>query len=501
MRKRIACFISAVVFLCATLMGRIGYIVFGGEYTVSQGYNSYSLTACEIPTTLYYSDMGKINNNKTVYLAVIRPNEKCIGELYSLFDYQKRNEIIEKLKKGYPIIEKLDTDDTPPSLKYIKIIKATEEKSTDMQMINKESSGLLYYVKNKNGKIKVNFSVDARGRLLDGDEGTVIYDDYSTTSGLKLTINKKIQAIAQNSAKSINNGCVIIMNTEDSSILACVNKPSDSYVNKALSQYAVGSIFKLVVAACAIENNVFLQYNCNGKIKVGDTEFSCQGKKAHKNQGLKDALANSCNCYFVNLALTLGQDKLLKTANEFGFADNTTLYGDWNIKNASLPNKSNLALKGQLALFGFGQGKFTASPLQMCNVLCTIANGGTYNKTKLVSSIVDDRKKQTEIKYQKEKRILTKSQAKRLIGYMRYVVTDGTGANAETYRHKSAGKTATAQTGQYNFGIEKLNTWFAGVYPYDNPKYAIVIMTENGISGSSDCCPVFRTIVENLDNM
>ena len=179
MRKRIACFISAVVFLCATLMGRIGYIVFGGEYTVSQGYNSYSLTACEIPTTLYYSDMGKINNNKTVYLAVIRPNEKCIGELYSLFDYQKRNEIIEKLKKGYPIIEKLDTDDTPPSLKYIKIIKATEEKSTDMQIINKESSGLLYYVKNKNGKIKVNFSVDARGRLLDGDEGTVIYDDES----------------------------------------------------------------------------------------------------------------------------------------------------------------------------------------------------------------------------------------------------------------------------------------------------------------------------------
>ena len=84
---------------------------------------------------------------------------------------------------------------------------------------------------------------------------------------------------------------------------------------------------------------------------------------------------------------------------------------------------------------------------------------------------------------------------------MRYVVTDGTGANAETYRHTSAGKTATAQTGQYNFGSEKLKTWFAGIYPYDNPKYAIIIMTENGISGSSDCCPVFRTIVENLDDM
>ena len=500
MKKRIICFISALMFLCVAVLGRIGYIVFGGEYTVSQSYNSYSLTVCEIPPTLYYSDMTKINNNKTVFYAVIRPNEKCIGELYSLFDYQKRNEIIEKLKKGYPIVEKLDTD-TLPSLKYIKNIEASEGKQTDMQIINKESSGLLYYVKNANGKIRVNFSVDARGRLLDGDDGTVIYDKYSSIIGLKLTINEKIQAIAQNSAKCIKNGCVIIMNTEDSSILACVNKPSDSYVNKALSQYAVGSIFKLVVAASAIENNVFLEYNCNGKINVGDTEFSCQGKKAHKNQGLKNALANSCNCYFVKLALTLGHEKLLKTAKEFGFDENTNLYGDWNVKNASLPNGIELNSKGQLALFGFGQGKFTASPLQMCNVLCTIANGGTYNKAKLILSIVGENKKQTDIKYENGNRVLTKSQTKRLINYMRYVVTNGTAANAETYRHKSAGKTATAQTGQYNFGIEKLNTWFAGVYPYDNPKYAIVIMTENGISGSNDCCPVFRTIIENLDNM
>ena len=48
---------------------------------------------------------------------------------------------------------------------------------------------------------------------------------------------------------------------------------------------------------------------------------------------------------------------------------------------------------------------------------------------------------------------------------------------------------------------EYLNTWFAGVYPYDNPKYAVVVMKEHGKSGSQDCCPIFRTIVEKLMNM
>lgn len=500
MKKRIVCFVVAVVLLSAGVLGRIGYIIFGGEYAVSQSYNSYSLTVSEIPVTLYYNDFEKINNNKTEYVAVIRPNEKCVGELYSFFDYKKRNEIIEELKKGYPIVEKLDCD-TPPNLKYIKVIKISQTEKSDYQILNKESSGLLAYIKNTNGKIKVNFSVDAKGRLLDGDNGTVIYDDYSPNSGIKLTLDSKVQSIAENCSKNIKNGCVIIMDVNTSSILACVNKPSDGYVNKAFSQYAVGSIFKIITAACALENGVSLQYNCNGKIKVGDTEFSCQNKKAHKNQSLKDALANSCNCYFVNLALNLGADKMLKTAKEFGFDDTTQLYGDWKTKNAFLPDKSDLSSKGQLALFGFGQGKLTASPMQMCNVLCTISNGGTYNNTNLVYSVVDKNKNENKIDYENGKKVLTKSESDKMLRYLRFVVTNGTGATAETYKHKSAGKTATAQTGQFSFGVEKLNTWFAGVYPFDKPKYAIVVMTENGTSGSYDCCPVYRTIVENLDNI
>ena len=111
--------------------------------------------------------------------------------------------------------------------------------------------------------------------------------------------------------------------------------------------------------------------------------------------------------------------------------------------------------------------------------------------------MLDDDYNLNEFDKKESKKIITAETSKTLCEYMRYVVTNGTAASAE-YKGKSAGKTSTAQSGQYDGEREILNTWFAGVYPYDNPKYAIVVMAEDGISGSSDCCPIFRTIVENI---
>ena len=87
--------------------------------------------------------------------------------------------------------------------------------------------------------------------------------------------------------------------------------------------------------------------------------------------------------------------------------------------------------------------------------------------------------------------------AKTLLAYMRTVVAEGTGSGAD-YQGRCAGKTATAQSGRYVQGREVLNTYFAGVYPFDHPRYAIVVMRENGTSGAADCCPVFRRIVSSL---
>lgn len=500
MYKRILSFSLAITLLLCGICGRIGYIIFSKNYVVSGGKNSYSVTIDRKQPTVYYRSGIVATNNAYKYIAVIRPNPRSIGELEKVFSKSEQKEIINELKNGKPVVRLLD-EYPSQTFKSIKVYKRYDDDNNLHQIIAKQSNGLLNHTGEEIGKSTVMFGVDANGRILDGDEGTLEQTNYDSKEGYRLSVDKRIQDITVAASSKMKNGCVIVMNTEDSSILACVNKPFDNYLIKAFSRYSVGSVFKIVVAACALENDVNIKYNCTGKIKVGDTEFSCQNNHIHSNQTLKQALANSCNCYFVNLANTLGSDKLLETCDKLGFNDYTNLFDGWNIVNSYLPTKSDLLSKGELSLFGFGQGKLTASPLQIASVLCTIANDGYYSQPKLVLSNVNNQNVQTDIVYPSKEKVLKTNTCKKLIEYMRYVVTDGTARIVMNGDKKSAGKTATAQTGQYYNGVEKLNTWFVGLYPYDNPQYAVVVMTEQGSSGAEDCCPIFSTIVGQLDNL
>lgn len=500
MYKRILSFSLAITLLFCGICGRIGYIIFSKNYVVSGGKNSYSVTIDRKQPTVYYRSGIVATNNAYKYIAVIRPNPRSIGELEKVFSKSEQKEIINELKNGKPVVRLLD-EYPSQTFKSIKVYKRYDDDNNLHQIIAKQSNGLLNHTGEEIGKSTVMFGVDANGRILDGDEGTLEQTNYDSKEGYRLSVDKRIQDITVDASSKMKNGCVIVMNTEDSSILACVNKPYDNYLIKAFSRYSVGSVFKIVVAACALENNVNIKYNCTGKIKVGDTEFSCQNNHIHSNQTLKQALANSCNCYFVNLANTLGSDKLLETCDKLGFNDYTNLFDGWNIVNSYLPTKSDLLSKGELSLFGFGQGKLTASPLQIASVLCTIANDGYYSQPKLVLSNVNNQNVQTDIVYPSKEKVLKTNTCKKLIEYMRYVVTDGTARIVMNGDKKSAGKTATAQTGQYYNGVEKLNTWFVGLYPYDNPQYAVVVMTEKGNSGAEDCCPIFSTIVGQLENL
>ena len=498
MRKRIICFSVVIILVLSSLSGRIGYIVFSNSYSASDTHSSYLLTLEKQYPTLYYSNKKRITNNAVKYFAVLKPNTRTLTDLHNLFSANEIKSITNELKNGYPIIKEVSADKVK-NAKYIKIYKTYENELISKQLLSSSSSGLLKYVKpNKTRKIR--FSTDALGRMLQGSEGEIIEEKNSFVSGINTTLNKDIERIVFEAAKSIKSGCAVVMDVKSSSILACITKPDSSFVNKSFEQYCPGSVFKIVVALCALENNIDFYYTCNGKTNVGDTVFACQNDNAHSFQGLDAALANSCNCYFVNLALQLGSEKLLDTAKKLGFDSNFELYNDWIVYKSKLPDINVLSSYGQLALLGFGQGKLTVSPLHMCNSLCTIGNGGMQNQIRIVKS-VQYGENTKNIEYKNERQIFDKEDCNKLISYLRYVVTNGTGKNAEDLFGKSAGKTATAQTGQYLNGRELLNTWFAGIYPYDNPKYAIVIMCEDGRSGSEDCAPVFRKIVEKLNDL
>lgn len=489
MEKRILSLAIALVILFVTAVGRTGYVALSGNYTVSSGYNSYTLTVTSQKQTLYDRNMHKINNNEDALVAIIRPNENCLSELSLLFEQDEVSEVAQELSKGYPVVRQIEHY---VACKYIKII---EVKGTDVtaliKFIQKEYGETVY-------EESINFGVDAKGRLLDGDEGEITEEfDSSVPQGIVLTINNEIQKEVEEAAKYMRKGAVVVMDADSAEILAMYSAPDDNMFRPVMS-YTVGSVFKLIVSVCALENGIDMNFTCTGKVKVGDTEFSCQNEKAHGDENIESALANSCNCFFVKLALKLGAENLIETAKSLGFGSNTEIMPGYVISDGNLPRLDILQTsKGQLSLLGFGQGLLTSTPLQFCTALCALSNGGLYAEPRLIAATIDIAGKQSDAPFNPSSRVISEETSNTLLKYMRYVVTNGTGAAAD-YNNLSAGKTSTAQSGIYENGKEVLNTWFAGVYPYDDPKYCIVVMTENGKSGSTDCCPIFRTIVENI---
>lgn len=488
MSKRITSLICAFSVVFCTLAGRCAYISLGNSYTVSDSYNSYTVDIGTLYTNIYDRTGRKLNNCKSQKVAVIRPNEKALSELDKLFSDEEIEEITSQLKKGYPIVREIDKT---ADLKYIDIYEKTVENPDDMlarHMLDRECGGVEEWASEEIGSLSVNFAVDALGRLLAGDEGEVADNNYSSADGIVVSLDSTIQKIAEDASESIPKGAVVIMDTENSRILASVSRGGD-YLNRAVSSYAIGSVFKLVVSACAIENRITPLYNCQSSITVGDTQFHCQKNTSHGFQSMSDALANSCNCYFVNLALKLGGERLYETAKDFGFGEYFDIYSGKEFSAGKFPDVSTLQnSKGQLALVGFGQGAMTDSPVHFASVISCIANGGNYSPPTL--DILDV----------EENRIISEETSKKLKKYMKNVVDSGTGQSAY-YKNNTAGKTATAQSGVYENGTEILNTWFAGFYPYNDPEYAIVVMREDGESGAGDCCPVFRTIVEKIDKL
>lgn len=487
MKKRFSAMLFAFAFIFTTVIGRCAYVAFSDVYEVSDTYNSYTLTIGKLQPYIFDRAGNALNNNTKTDIAIIRPNEKCLAELNRLFTSSEIAEITEELSHGYPVIKEVDKK---PDTKYIKFAERINQNSSDMlcpHLLNSKYGGLESYLGDEIGSLYVNFPVDAMGRLLSGNDVNIVNNNYDSRDGVIISIDGKIQKICEKVSQSIQKGAVVVMDSETSQILASVSR-GDDYINRAVSGYAVGSVFKLIVCAAALENGVSPLYNCTSSIKVYDTEFACYKKHSHGLQNMKTALANSCNCYFVNLALKLGPEKLYSTAKDFGFGEDFKLFDGWTMPSGSFPTLSSLESKGQLSLLGFGQGQLTDSPVHFASAVSCIANGGNYHPPTL--SLED-----TE-----ENRIIKDSTAKKISEYMHYVVTDGTGSAAD-YKGKTYGKTATAQSGIYVNGKETLNTWFAGFYSNGAKNYTIVVMCEDGSSGAEDCCPVFRSIVENIANM
>lgn len=371
------------------------------------------------------------------------------------------------------------------------------------------------------GKLTVSFNADATDNAIKGDGITLNNYNYNSRAGIKLTIDKDIQNIAESALKSseIECGAVIILDTKTAEIRAISSIPcynlnnieaslSDKnlpFLNRALSSYPVGSVFKPVIAVSALNNGLNLSetYECKGSISFGENIFSCFNNNAHGTMDINLATEKSCNTFFINMGIKTGYNNIFETSSLFGFGKRIELCSTLISEAGNLPDVTKINSDSALANICFGQGSLLATPLQLAAAYNVFANNGVYIEPFVLKELIDsDGNAYAYYKSEDTHFVAEKEIIESVNSCLYNNMLNGTGINGKPDNVSSAGKTATAQTGRYNEnGEEILCTWFCGFFPFENPQYTVVVFNENGKSASEDCAPVFRDIAQNITKL
>jgi penicillin-binding protein 2 len=289
---------------------------------------------------------------------------------------------------------------------------------------------------------------------------------------------------------------------DQNNLSAYLDNPLYPFVNRAFSAHNVGSTFKLAVSALALENDypTGYTYECKGWINIGGQTFTCQNHALPKVMDMKTALETSCNTYFIFLSKVLSANRLLPYAKTLRFGETTVFANDYTAAAGTLPTLDDLKNPAELANFAFGQGKFTATPVQIAAMVGAVANNGYLPYPYIVEGFTQDGTQITEfISHPTQTAVMKKSSASRLKSYMVSVVENGSGENAYIEGVGAGGKTASAQTGKLDEnGEEIVDAWFSGFFPKDKPKYVIVVLNEGMSSGGKYAAPVFREIANKI---
>lgn len=366
------------------------------------------------------------------------------------------------------------------------------------------------------GSVNASVTVSARGRELTG--AAVSRGGDGGRSAVSLTIDKNLSLMARAAFYSVEGnerGAVVVMDVANGDLLACESFPAYDpndvaaslgdadapLLNRAFAAFNIGSAFKIVTAAAVIENGLAdMTYTCRGYIHIGGRDVSCHNEDGHGREDLAAAFANSCNPYFISAALKLDADALRDTARRLGIGRAYRLADGIVTDGGNLTEKSALAVSAAKANFSIGQGDLMVTPVQAAVMVSAVANGGMRVTPRLVTAISDEMGDVTEAFYPAApERALSEEVAAQLRELMVNAVESGTGSAAKPKNGGAGGKTATAQTGSFIDGERVNNAWFVGFWPAEDPQYAIVVLCENGSSGSRSAAPVFRMICDYLD--
>ena len=343
------------------------------------------------------------------------------------------------------------------------------------------------------------------------------------------TVDRRIQEAAERAMEG-HAGAVVVLDPRDGDVLAMVSTPAfaldqftgtidrDAWVqlirnpahpmlNRTVqSQYAPGSVFKVIVAAAGLQETTLTPMDhifCDGEFHLGNRTFGDWKEGGHGTVDLHHAIVQSCNVYFYQAGLRIGMDTIARYARAFGFGTSTgiDLPGE---KPGFIPASRRgrrPAFLGDTANMAIGQGAVLATPMQVARMMAAVANGGVFFKPRLVQRVL---RADGRVLYSDPGRVNGHVELSPMVwAFLRQslldVVNEGTGVAAHIPGIEIAGKTGTAQL-VANSRAERGqdNAWFAAFAPANDPQYVVVVMIEHGGKGGEVAAPIARAIYDAI---
>ena len=427
---------------------------------------------------------------------------------------------------------------------YIGSINEEEYKNNEGYSMNDYigKAGIEYvfesYLRGKNGKKQTDMSIDGT------TTGEYVTEEAVQGNDVVLTIDANLQYVAENALKNniekirnggfgavrnVETGAVVVLDVKSGEVLALASYPDfepglfidgisqdkwneytqegkSALINRCIqSAYAPGSIFKMASAIAGLETG-----SITATETIYDTGIYPKGHnprcwyyssygRGHGALNVSGAIKNSCNYYFYETISRMGIENLEKYASYFGLGEKTNIELPGEV-SGTLAGKTLYDKLGETWYYGnslsavIGQAENNFTPLQMVRYIAMLTNQGKNVDVSIVKDIinsdgtqenkeniqryVNDKLNLTEIN--KEDLNIKKENIDVVLEGMKSVTTETGGTAYSVFKDfdiEVGGKTGSAEAGG------KVNAWFAGFAPYDNPEIAIVVMVENGSHG------------------
>ena len=409
------------------------------------------------------------------------------------------------------------------------------------------------------------FEVNSSGKKI----REISYKKETQGENLRTTIDIEVQRLAQ---KLLDNkaGSICAMDIFSGEIIALASSPTYDpnkftyginkkdwneiknnelrpLVNKSIAGlYSPGSTIKPLVALAALEYGIInpkLKVKCKGHdhpYELYGQKYHCWKKDGHGIMSLRNAIKQSCDIYFYEVARLLGVDKLSIIAKRYGLGSKVLENIFPEEKKGLVPStkwkKQVLEQSwylGETVITGIGQGYIQTTPLQLCLMTAQLANGGfkikpniiynnNFNYEEILSKIQSEKNKPIEANILQERDINLYEKLYKNSKNIKIVLDAMYGSTNEQFgtsfrsRHKDkkyryAGKTGTSQVRRITEKDRELDletseieyknrdhALFVAFAPYDKPKYAISVLVEHGGSGSKAAAPLANKLIKKI---